>query len=148
MARRTAERGAVAVETVLVLPLLALLVFGVLDYGRAYWVKTQLGGAAREGASYAQFFPTAVSCPAPNSINSRALAEGPSVPGASEVRVVVTDLSTRSPVTGCSATTIAPGAMVRVLVRAHVKFVTPFLLLTGGNDGIDVSAYQDVKVQG
>lgn len=147
MSGRMAERGAVAVETVLVLPLVAVLVFGVLDYGRAFWVKTQLGGAAREGASYAQFFPAAVSCPAPDSINSRALAEEPSVPGASNVKVVVTNLSSGTLITGCETTTVRPGTNVRVSVRAYVKFVTPFVLFTSGN-GITVSAYEDVRVQG
>jgi Flp pilus assembly protein TadG len=147
MAGQRNETGAVAVETVLVLPILALLVFGVLDFGRAYWVKIQLGGAAREGASYAQFFPAAVSCAAPDSINAKALAEEPSVPGASHVTVVVTNLGTGLTITGCNSAKVAPGTTLRVQVQADVKFITPFVLISGG-DGVTVSGYEDVKVQG
>jgi len=43
------ERGAVAVEFALVLPLLVLLVAGIADFGRAYYLQTTLSGAAREG---------------------------------------------------------------------------------------------------
>jgi Flp pilus assembly protein TadG len=53
--RRTlhAERGAAMIEFALVLPLLALILFGVLDFGKAYnyWIsETHL---ASEGARYA-----------------------------------------------------------------------------------------------
>lgn len=41
-------RGAAAIEFVLVLPLLILLVFGILEFGRAYNAKVTLTHAARE----------------------------------------------------------------------------------------------------
>lgn len=47
---RKNERGAAAVEFALVLPLLVVLVFGVAEFGRAYYVQATLSGAAREGA--------------------------------------------------------------------------------------------------
>jgi Flp pilus assembly protein TadG len=43
------ERGAAAVEFALVLPLLVLLMAGIAEFGRAYYVQTSLSGAAREG---------------------------------------------------------------------------------------------------
>jgi Flp pilus assembly protein TadG len=43
------ERGAAAVEFALVLPLLVLLVAGIIDFGRAYYLQASLAGAAREG---------------------------------------------------------------------------------------------------
>ena len=43
------ERGAAAVEFALILPVLLALVLGVVEFGRAYSVQTQLSGAAREG---------------------------------------------------------------------------------------------------
>nr|WP_294690336.1 TadE family protein [uncultured Friedmanniella sp.] len=43
------ERGAAAVEFALVVPLLVLLVAGIADFGRAYYLQTTLSGAAREG---------------------------------------------------------------------------------------------------
>lgn len=44
------DRGAAAVEFAIVLPLLLLLVFGIIDFGRAYNTTVSLSGAAREGA--------------------------------------------------------------------------------------------------
>jgi Flp pilus assembly protein TadG len=47
--RRT-EEGAAVVEFALVLPLLTLLVFGMLEFGRGYNAKLELTSAVREGA--------------------------------------------------------------------------------------------------
>lgn len=44
------EQGAAAVEFALVLPLLILLVFGIVEFGRGYNAKVTLTHAAREGA--------------------------------------------------------------------------------------------------
>ena len=49
MARRAGDDGAAAVEFALVLPLLLLLVFGIVDFGRAYSTRVELRHAAREG---------------------------------------------------------------------------------------------------
>ena len=55
MRRRTArpappDRGAAAVEFALLLPVLLLLVFGIIDFGRALNAQITLTQAAREGA--------------------------------------------------------------------------------------------------
>lgn len=47
---RSADRGAAAVEFALVLPLLLLLVFGIIDFGRALNAQVTITQAAREGA--------------------------------------------------------------------------------------------------
>lgn len=44
------DRGAAAVEFALLLPLLLLIVFGVIDFGRALNAQITLTQAAREGA--------------------------------------------------------------------------------------------------
>ena len=44
------ERGAVAVELALLLPVLVLLIFGIVQFGQAYNAKVSLTGAVREGA--------------------------------------------------------------------------------------------------
>lgn len=44
------SRGAAAVEFAIVLTLLLLIVFGIIDFGRAYNAKVTLAQAAREGA--------------------------------------------------------------------------------------------------
>ena len=47
------ERGAAAVEFALLLPVLLLLVFGIIDFGRALNAQITLTQAAREGARLA-----------------------------------------------------------------------------------------------
>lgn len=44
------QRGAVAVEFAIILPVLILLLFGIIEFGRAYNAKVALQGAVREGA--------------------------------------------------------------------------------------------------
>lgn len=44
------EEGAAAVEFALIVGLLAILVFGLLEYGLAFWQVQNLRAAAREGA--------------------------------------------------------------------------------------------------
>src|SRR5215469_8310359 len=47
------DRGAAAVEFALLLPLLLLLVFGIIDFGRALNAQITLTQAAREGSRLA-----------------------------------------------------------------------------------------------
>src|SRR5258708_10347940 len=47
------DRGSVAVEFALLLPVLVLLIFGVIDFGRAINAQITLTQAAREGARLA-----------------------------------------------------------------------------------------------
>lgn len=49
------DRGSVAVEFALLLPLLLLIVFGTIDFGRAINAQITLTQAAREGARLASF---------------------------------------------------------------------------------------------
>jgi Flp pilus assembly protein TadG len=44
------DDGAAAVELALVLPILLLLIFGIIDFGRLYFAQITLTDAAREGA--------------------------------------------------------------------------------------------------
>jgi Flp pilus assembly protein TadG len=48
--RGAGDRGAAAVEFALLLPLLLLIVFGLIDFGRALNAQVTLTQAAREGA--------------------------------------------------------------------------------------------------
>lgn len=47
------EKGAVAVEFALVLPVFVLLVLGIFEFGRAFNIQVSLSEAARESARYA-----------------------------------------------------------------------------------------------
>lgn len=51
--RAGGDRGAAAVEFALVMPLLLLVVFGIVDFGRAYNMQIALTSAAREGVRVA-----------------------------------------------------------------------------------------------
>nr|WP_159800999.1 TadE family protein [Arthrobacter zhaoguopingii] len=53
MKRLCRERGAVAVETAMLLPLLLIILIGMVEFGRAYNVQIALTHAAREGARHA-----------------------------------------------------------------------------------------------
>src|SRR6187551_2341577 len=51
------DDGAALLEFALLLPFLATIVFGVLDLGRGFVLKSRLTSMAREGAFHAQFHP-------------------------------------------------------------------------------------------
>lgn len=60
--RRPRDRGGAAVEFALVLPILLLLVFGILDYGRLFYDSIALRQGAREAARQAVVQLAAPSC--------------------------------------------------------------------------------------
>jgi len=73
--RKARDRGSVAVEFALVVPALLLIVFGLIDFGRALNAQISLTGAAREGARLAAFGD-------PNAqVQSRVAAAAPSLSG-------------------------------------------------------------------
>lgn len=49
----SSERGSVAVETAILLPVLIMLIVCMMEFGRTYNVQISLTHAAREGARYA-----------------------------------------------------------------------------------------------
>jgi len=53
-----AERGAVAVEFAILLPVFLLLVFGIMDFGHAFYMKQMVSNASREGARYGARYTT------------------------------------------------------------------------------------------
>jgi Flp pilus assembly protein TadG len=53
-----ADHGAALVELALVTPMLLLLVFGAIDFGRAYYVNIELVNAAHAGAEYGSLYPS------------------------------------------------------------------------------------------
>jgi len=53
-----AERGAIAVEAALIIPVLMLFVFGIIDFGHAWFVRHVVQNSCREGARYATRYQT------------------------------------------------------------------------------------------
>ena len=108
--RGARDRGSAAVEFALVLPLLLLLVFGIIDFGRALSAQITLTQAAREGARL-----TALGQP---NVVSRTQA---AAVGLSPVAVTVTP---------CPA---GAGPSANAVVAAHYlfSFITPVGAIAG-----------------
>jgi len=56
MNRFNSQKGAAAVEFALLLPLVALLIFGLIDFGRLFFVQISLTSASREAVRASSFF--------------------------------------------------------------------------------------------
>ena len=54
------EQGAIAVEFAILLPVFLLLVFGICDFGHAYYMKQVVTNASRDGARYGSLYNTAL----------------------------------------------------------------------------------------
>lgn len=101
------ERGAAAVEFAILLPVLLLLIFGIIDFGRMLNAQITLTEAAREGARAAALGQDA---------DSR-------VQAASGVLKGVTDTVTTCPASGASS------ANTTVTTSYTFTFVTPVAAL-------------------
>jgi hypothetical protein len=105
--RKAADRGAVAVEFALVLPVLLLIVFAIIDFGRALNAQIDLTGAAREGVRLAALgYPDAA-------IQARVAAAAPDLSG-----VTATVTASCPPGAG-------PVADAQVDVSYSFSFITP-----------------------
>jgi Flp pilus assembly protein TadG len=113
------DRGAAAVEFALVLPVLLLVIFGIIDFGRLLYAKITLSEAAHAGA--------------------RAAALVGESAAQDEVAKSVTGLDTSAgPVTATvSACANDPTADATVTVHYTFKLVTPLGILAGigGSNG-------------
>ncbi len=105
--RTARDRGSVAVEFALVLPVLLLILFGIIDFGRALNAQIELTGAAREGARLAALGYSNAA------IEARVVAAAPSLSG-----VTVTVAASCSPGAG-------PTADAEVDVSDPFSFITP-----------------------
>ena len=98
------DRGAAAVEFALLLPVLLLLIFGIIDFGRALNAQITLTQAAREGARLAALGQ-------PNVVTrTQAAATG--------LRPVTVTVTTCPPGSG-------PGANATVITSYSFSFITP-----------------------
>lgn len=53
------EQGGIAVEFAIILPVFLLLVFGIVDFGHAWYMDHLMSNASREGARYGTRYVTA-----------------------------------------------------------------------------------------
>lgn len=103
------EKGAVAVEMAIVLPLLLLILLGIIEFGRVMNVQVSLTQAAREGARYAAIHYGEAGL----DVSGKALAAAPALSG---LPVSVTNNAS-----SCSA-----GANVTVTTKVTLPSMTGF----------------------
>jgi Flp pilus assembly protein TadG len=112
--RNGGDRGASAVEFALVLPILLLIVFGIVDFGRAYNAQIALSEAAAQGARVLALGGTSAQAQAA----AKSSLDGSSVaPG---------DVSFPT-LTACPADGSGTGQAVIKVQDANFTFVTPFI---------------------
>ena len=119
-AQKRQNSGSALIEVAFVLPILLVLVMGMLDFGRAFHVKSLLDQAAREGCRVA-----VVTAPDPALVDSR-----------------VTAILTAGGITPGTITVTGPdpSRMVTVTVNATFTFVTPGVLaLVNGSLGSTIA---------
>lgn len=104
-------RGSTAVEFAMVLPLLVAVVFGVLEFGRAMWMRQSMQFAVEEAARYALANTTA-SATAISTIASARLA-------------------TVGPDAGIAVATTLDANAVTVTASADFQTIVPGLLPAG-----------------
>jgi Flp pilus assembly protein TadG len=125
---RERDRGAVAVEFALLLPLLLLLVFGIVDFGRALNAQVTLTQAAREGARLEALGQ-------PNVVSRTQAA----ATGLSNVTVTV--------VTSCPVGA-GPGVNADVKVSYPFSFVTPIGAIAAMFGGSTLGSPLTITAQG
>ena len=126
------------VEFAVVLVPLLLLIFGLIDLGRAVYVNNSLAEAAREGARWGSVQARSSD---PTAVESFTLDRLVSVPGAT---VTATCISTGPPIVGCRM-----GDVLQVTVETDLEMITPIIAQLLGAIGInpmDLSASSQVTV--
>ena len=119
------DRGSVAVEFALLLPVLLLILFGIIDFGRAISYQITLTQAAREGARVASLGGST------SAVTTR--AQSAAYP--------ITPVPTVTVMSSCPAGAGA-GADAKVVVSYTYTFLTPvgaFAAMFGGNLGSTLS---------
>jgi Flp pilus assembly protein TadG len=125
------ERGVALVEFALLLPFLALIVFGTIDAGRGFIQQNRLKNASREGAALARVRPNCST-----NITTRSLAEGDALPNAAvtvarEDGVAIAQVC--APATVPPANRVPGGTPILVRVEADFSLITPFVGAVTGN---------------
>ncbi|APX03146.1 TadE/TadG family type IV pilus assembly protein [Arthrobacter sp. QXT-31] len=77
--RKPREKGAVAVEFAIILPVFLVLVFGIMEFGRAFNIQVSLSEAARESARYVAVHCTEAGYDEADAL-AAAVSAAPSVP--------------------------------------------------------------------
>jgi Flp pilus assembly protein TadG len=141
--RRERADGQSLVEFALVLPVFMLLVFGILDGGRAILTYNDVAQSTRNVARVASVtcFDTATRCDATTSGApvADAIDEQLAFQGSVTWTVTCIDPATNAPPVGCN-----PGDIVRVTASSTVDLVTPLIAQALGP--VTVSATSEAEI--
>lgn len=128
---RLADRGAAAVETALVLPLLLMVVFAIIDFGRLLNAQIKVTEAAREGAR-------ALSLVSEDEAVARAgvIMGAPQVGGSDPAEGTWVGIVQEDCVDGIAT------AVASYQVRFGFEFITPLEVFAGfaANDNINITS--------
>jgi hypothetical protein len=138
------ERGVIAVEFALVMPILILLVLGIIEFGLGYhaWDATQ--NAAREGARLGAVSPN------PGEIEARVRGTT-SFLNQDELAVTVECGLTGGTFASCPAAGSdgwTEGLIVRVTVDYGYGFITPLPNLVGLGARMDMRSISEARFEG
>jgi Flp pilus assembly protein TadG len=113
------ECGSSLIEMAFIMPLLLLILFGVVDFGRAYYLAIEVAGAARAGAVYGSQYPTDTV-----GMTNATKLNAPDVPGISGTPSWGCECSDGSNhVVSCSSTpSCSTNAVYYVTVRASAPY--------------------------
>jgi len=144
-------RGAALVEFALAMLFLPLLAFGSVDFARVYQQQTKLRNAAREGASFAQFYPANIgptTCPSSGSTQTIVARVTGADSSAGIATSDVSVLKNGAPIAQdtCS-TTFAVGDRVTVRVSGAFTILTPLVTQITGTKTVTLTASDTVVVQ-
>ncbi len=118
------KRGQSVVELALMLPILLIILLGLLDLGRVYYVMVALEDMAAEGATYAAIHP------GPD--NEEEVRERAAAGSVGLVYVISSTVRVEYP------PTVAPGAPITVTVPCSFTFATPFVSAMVGSQTIEL----------
>lgn len=99
------QQGQSLVEFALLLPMLVVILFGTVEFGRIWMTMNVLTGAAREGARVAAV----------------------TAPNAAQVQTAVNNVLTGANITGATITVVGPNAANSVTVTVRINYT----VLTG-----------------
>lgn len=133
MTRRRSS-GAVLTETIVLLPIFMLLIFGILDYARMLWTDLVLRHAAAETARYAMVHGSTAAAPA-STADLRAVFLGATT-GIDDGRLTFTVVPTWE-------TGNTPGSTLRLQTSYQFNFLWQFL--PAGTVTLQHTAFVDVS---
>jgi Flp pilus assembly protein TadG len=113
------ECGSSLIEMAFIMPLLLLILFGVVDFGRAYYLAIEVAGASRAGAVYGSQYPTDTT-----GMTNATTLNAPDVPGISGAPSWGCECSDGSnQVASCSS---IPSCSTNIVYYVTVKASAPY----------------------